>query len=67
MGTERQLSLWDVGTPVEENILFWKEMHDLKETQNNLRRGFFQRYDIMNKEIQFLKEQIELLKSEKTE
>lgn len=32
MGTERQLNLWDVGTPVEENILFWKEMHDLKET-----------------------------------
>ncbi len=40
-------------------------MHDLKGTQNNLRRGFFQRYDIINREIKSLKEQIEILKNEK--
>ncbi|MBS4164406.1 Uncharacterized protein PRO82_001734 [Candidatus Protochlamydia amoebophila] len=49
---------WDIGTPVEENILFWKEIHDLKETQNNLRCGFFQRYNIINKEIQLLKNRL---------
>ena len=44
---------------------FLTELTDLKEKQNNLRRGLFQRYDIMKKEIESLKEQLELIKNER--
>lgn len=63
MSTGKQLLLWNTGTAEESLIL--TELTDLKEKQNNLRRGLFQRYDIMKKEIESLKEQIELLKNER--
>lgn len=64
MNTERQLNLWDIGTDKESFVL--REVTDLKEKQNNLRRGLFQRYDMMQKEINALKEQIEKLRHERT-
>lgn len=63
MSTEKQLLLWNTGTAEESLIL--TELTDLKEKQNNLRRGLFQRYDIMQKEIILLKEQVEQLKNQK--
>lgn len=63
MSTGKQLLLWNTGTAEESLIL--TELTDLKEKQNNLRRGLFQRYDIMKKEIESLKEQLELIKNER--
>lgn len=57
MNTEKQLNLWDIGTDSKEAAVL-KELTDLKEKQNNLRRGLFQRYDKMQKEIECLKEEI---------
>lgn len=59
--------------PDAEQILFWDEplgndnllilqVIELKEKQNNLRRGLFQRYDNIQKEIADLKEQVATLK-----
>jgi len=62
MNTGKQLNLWDIGT---DKDFVLKEMTDLKEKQNNLRRGLFQRYDVIQKEIVLLKEQIEELKKQK--
>ena len=62
MNTPQQLSLWET-TDTHSETLVWKEVTDLKEKQNNLRRGLFQRYDIMKKEIGALKEELTLLKS----
>ena len=42
---------------------FWVELYDLKEKQNNIRRGLFSRHNNMKKELCALKEEVELLKS----
>jgi hypothetical protein len=60
MSTGQQLTFWDVETSKSP---LWKEVSDLKEKQNNLRRGLFQRYDIMKKELEFLKEELTQIKS----
>ena len=60
MSTGKQLLLWNTGTAEESLIL--TELTDLKEKQNNLRRGLFQRYDMMQKELQLLKEEQAQLK-----
>lgn len=60
MNTCEQLSLWNI--PINSESLVLKEMTDLKEKQNNLRKGLFQRYDIMKKEIDSLKNELNDIK-----
>lgn len=51
-----QLELWnDVLT--EERSL-WTEVYDMQNQHNNLRKGFFSRYEKMKAEISTLREEI---------
>lgn len=54
-----QLTFWK--KPITEENVIWNELADIKTKQNNLRRGLFQRFDEMQKEIELLREQIVLL------
>lgn len=51
-----QLTFWDI--PINQETHMMMQIIDLKEKQNNLRRGIFRRYDEMKKEIDELKEMI---------
>lgn len=65
MSTAKQLSFWD--EPVTEEKIIWMEMADLKTKQNNLRRGLFQRFDELQKEMDGLRTQIIFLREEKVQ
>ena len=56
----KQLTFWD--GPLSEMKPIWVELYDLKEKQNNLRRGLFSRFDFMKKEMCELKEELANLK-----
>lgn len=56
----KQLTFWD--GPLTEAKPIWLELYDLKEKQNNLRRGLFSRYDFVKKEVCELKEELANLK-----
>lgn len=58
-----QLKFWE--EPVTEQSIIWLEMADLKTKQHNLRRGLFQRFDELQKEIEILRNQIILLTTQK--
>jgi hypothetical protein len=51
-----QLTFWQ--EPVTVESVIWSEMADLKSKQNNLRRGLFQRFDELQKEIDSIKSQL---------
>jgi len=57
----QQLTFWDEPLCPEKNI--WMELYDLKEKQNNTRRGLFSRHDYMKKEIAQLRQELELIKA----
>lgn len=57
----QQLTFWDDPLSPEKNI--WMELYDLKEKQNNTRRGLFSRHEHMKKEIAQLRQEIEELKA----
>lgn len=58
-----QMLLWK--EPLTDEVLMRKELHDLKEKQNNLRRGLFQRFDQLQKEVMALKEELIALRKER--
>lgn len=60
MERQEQLNFWD--KPLTEQQLLWDEVYTIKEKQNNLRRGVFQRHDKLNYELQQLREEVESLK-----
>jgi len=47
---------------VEEQAI-WLKYYDLKEKQDNLRRGLFSRHDQVKKEVSILQQEVEILKS----
>lgn len=51
-----QMLLWN--EPLTDEILMRQQISDLKEKQNNLRRGIFQRYDQLQKELVALREEM---------
>jgi len=55
-----QMTIWD--GPLKEEKTLWLEMIDLKERQNNLRRGLFGRYDFMKKELASLRAELDELR-----
>lgn len=61
--SSEQLKFWD--EPVNEQSMLWLEMADLKSKQHNLRRGLFQRFEDLQKEIDFLRNQIVLFTTQK--
>lgn len=50
------MTFWD--GPLENEKTVWTEIYDLKEKQNNIRRGLFSRYDFMKKELCSLKAEL---------
>lgn len=58
---DEQLLLWDKSFGPDNLLIL--QVIDLKEKQNNLRRGLFQRYDNMQKELADLREQVATLKT----
>lgn len=65
MSTTRQLTFWD--KPITEDQIIWTEMADLKTRQNNLRRGIFQRFDELEKEVELLRDQLLFLTGKKAQ
>ena len=65
MSTQEQLTFWK--EPVTVESVIWMEMADLKSKQHNLRRGLFQRFDELQKEIEVLRTQIILLTTQKAQ
>ena len=59
----RQLSLLAEEPLTPENLIK-QDVRDLKEKQNNLRRGLFKRFDELNKEVQKLRLELSCLKKE---
>lgn len=51
-----QLLLWE-----DESTLL-DQIHEIRESQGNLRRGLFQRFDLLKREIDLLREEIDLLR-----
>ena len=43
---------------LSDESLIWKEISTLKERQNTLRKGLFQRYDNLMKELVIMKEKV---------
>ena len=56
-----QLTFWE--QPVTQESVIWSEMADIKAKQNNLRRGLFQRFDELQKEIENLRAQLVLMQT----
>lgn len=48
--------------PVPHEMELFREVEGLRESQNVLRRGIFQRYDLMQKEIRMLKEEVQQIR-----
>jgi hypothetical protein len=44
--------------PSTEQNAMWTEINDLKNKQNNMRRGLFQRFEELQKEVELLRNQI---------
>jgi len=59
-----QLSLWDL--PSTDEKFLWLQLEDLREKQNNLRRGLFVRFDKLKTEIDILKEEMQAMKIQKS-
>lgn len=55
----QQLLLWE--EPMTEEKLIREALSDLKDKQNNLRRGLFQRFDQLQKEVVELREKVQEL------
>ncbi len=56
MATSKQLTFLE--EPISEQKFMWLELADLKTKQNNLRKGLFQRFEELQKEIDLLRNQI---------
>lgn len=56
MGLVEQLTF--LKEPISEQKFMWLELADLKTKQNNLRRGLFQRFEELQKEIDLLRNQV---------
>lgn len=56
MSNQKQLTFLD--EPISEQKFMWLELADLKTKQNNLRRGLFQRFEELQKEIDLLRNQL---------
>jgi hypothetical protein len=65
MSTQEQMTFWK--EPVTVESVIWMEMADLKSKQHNLRRGLFQRFDELQKEIEVLRTQVILLSTQKAQ
>jgi len=59
----QQMLIWQ--EPLTDEVLMRKELLDLKDKQNNLRRGLFQRFDQLQKEVVALKEEVMVLRKER--
>lgn len=59
----QQLS-WLTEEPLTSENLIRKDVRELQEKQNNLRRGLFQRYDELYKEVQELRGELSSMKKE---
>ena len=57
----QQLTLFE--EPSTEQNALWTEIHQLRSQQNNTRRGLFQRFDELQKEIEMLRNQIVIISS----
>lgn len=55
----QQMLLWD--EPMTEHKLLRDDLSALKDKQNNLRRGLFQRFDQLQKEVLDLREKMKEL------
>lgn len=55
----QQMLLWE--EPMTEERLLREALSDLKDKQNNLRRGLFQRFDQLHKEVIELREKVQEL------
>lgn len=44
--------------PSTEQNALWTEINDLKNKQNNIRRGLFQRFEELQREVELLRNQI---------
>jgi|BogFormECP03_OM2_1039629.scaffolds.fasta_scaffold00001_19 hypothetical protein len=58
-----QLTFWK--DEITHEGMMWLELADLKTKQNNLRRGLFQRFDELQKELELLRNQLVLLTTQK--
>lgn len=59
MSSAEQLTFWD--RPITEENIMWSELADLKTRQNNLRRGIFYRFDELEREVEFLRDQLSFI------
>ena len=62
MSAEVQLEIWAV--PYNRQQAMAQEMDELKQKQNNLRRGLFFRFGEISKEVALLREEIADLKED---
>jgi len=51
-----QLTFWD--GPLLEAKSVWQEIYEIKEKQNNIRRGLFSRHEHMKTEVCSLKKEL---------
>lgn len=60
MERQQQLTFWD--DPLTESQMVWEELNALREKQNSMRRGLFQRHDTLHQELQKLRDEVEFLR-----